>query len=340
MAIEGTNCRMEVRILSIDGGGYLGLATASFIRAIEKYYKIRFSEIFDFFCGTSTGGIIALALAAGASGEELVELYKTMGPRVFPRRAWPRWGLFGPRYGNKPLQEVLEAHFQGTTFDEVYNRGKKVLVTAFNVSTGQPRLFKTNHSPDLKRDGQLKLVDVAMATSAAPTYFPLVPVFNPHDGAEEVYCDGGVVANHPALLGFTEALSYLSIKPKNIRLLSLSTPRENLAEGTRSRKLSRGLMGWRKALPSIFIDAPSMIAHGVLERIVKSYDDPKPVYVRIALENKEGLALDRVDAEATNTLQQIGSTKAAEIAVRKQIEPIIMKEPKNGRHPETVRTIP
>lgn len=79
-----------------------------------------------------------------------------------------------------------------------------------------------------------------------------------------------------------------------------------------------------------------MIAHGVLERIVRGYDEPKPVYVRIALENQEGLALDRADTDATNALQQIGSTKAADISVRKQIEPVIFKETTSGRHPEAV----
>lgn len=165
---------MEARVLSIDGGGYLGLATASFIRAIEKYYDLRFSEIFDLFCGTSTGGIIALALAGGASGQEIVDLYKTMGPTVFRRRTLLGRAFLGPKYRSEPLRRVLEGHFQSTNLDDVRKRGKKLLITAFNISTGQPRLFKTNHSEDLKRDGELKLADVAMATSAAPTYFPLV----------------------------------------------------------------------------------------------------------------------------------------------------------------------
>ena len=141
-----------MHILSLDGGGYLGLATASFIRAIERYASIRFAEHFELFCGTSTGALIALALASGKTGDELVELYRAMGSRVFAKGLRPRYGLLGPKYRNTHLRQVLEEQFGAATLGDALKRGKKVLVTAFNISTGKPRIFKTDHAKYLKRD--------------------------------------------------------------------------------------------------------------------------------------------------------------------------------------------
>ena len=60
-----------MRILSIDGGGYLGLATAAFIDGVERHFKTTLHDEFELFCGTSTGAIIALAIASGMSGRVL-----------------------------------------------------------------------------------------------------------------------------------------------------------------------------------------------------------------------------------------------------------------------------
>ncbi len=72
-----------MRILSLDGGGYLGLATAAFLKEAERHFRISCHERFDLFCGTSTGAIIALALASGMTAEAIEVLYKDFGPKVF-----------------------------------------------------------------------------------------------------------------------------------------------------------------------------------------------------------------------------------------------------------------
>jgi len=50
------------RILSIDGGGIKGLYSLSILAVFEEHYKVKFHDYFDLICGTSTGGLIALAL--------------------------------------------------------------------------------------------------------------------------------------------------------------------------------------------------------------------------------------------------------------------------------------
>src|SRR5690348_9902719 len=83
-AVSGASRRL--RAICLDGGGYLGLATASFLAELERHFSVRLSEQFDLFCGASTGGIIALALAQGKSAAEIVDLYRRLGHEVFRNR--------------------------------------------------------------------------------------------------------------------------------------------------------------------------------------------------------------------------------------------------------------
>src|SRR5688572_11042291 len=100
----------EVRALCLDGGGYLGLATASFLAEAERHFNRTASQSFDLFCGTSTGGLIALALAVGKTASEVVDFYQRLGTSVFGRYNWftrsMRFGrsLFFARYGNNGLR--------------------------------------------------------------------------------------------------------------------------------------------------------------------------------------------------------------------------------------------
>ena len=203
-----------VRILSVDGGGYLGLATASFLNAVEQRTGVRCADRFDLFCGTSTGAIIALALACGMSAEEVKDLYIGMGTKVFPpppihERVWPLLqvprSVFKALHDTEPLRRALTEAFGDRTLGDLRQAGRKVLVTAFNVTSGRPTIFKTDHSDGLKDHDRLLVRDVALASSAAPKYLPLVELTHPSTGAVERYCDGGLVSNSPALLAYAEA---------------------------------------------------------------------------------------------------------------------------------------
>lgn len=317
-----------MRVLSIDGGGYLGLATAAFIRDVEDHFGCRLHEQFDLFCGTSAGAILALALACGKSGAELVALYTALGASVFGRWGRVRQAILAlqsivmAKYKNAALRDALGDTFGMMTVGQLlrdYN--KMALVTAFCTSTGAPRVFKTDHSPNLSLHSEYRLIDIALASSAAPTYFPLVQITNPKTGVTETFCDGGVVANHPALLGYAEAISELGVAPSQVRLLSLSTPRTDLREPEPPRwRLRRGAWRWKNSLASILIDSNSSIAHEVMDRIASSYGTNGPRYERIHLGNKLRLPIDRADAMASRELMRIGSEAAANRNNRQRLE--------------------
>lgn len=320
----------------------MGLATAAFIKETERHFKTSFHESFDMFCGTSTGAIIALALASGMSGEEITEKYESLGKSVF-YNPFPGCHLlrsvrtlFFAKYSNKPLRSALLDTFGDMTLGDIRAKGKFALVTAFNVSSGKPRVFKTDHSPELTRDDKYLLRDVALASSAAPTYLPVVKLKSPLNGNEETYCDGGVFANHPALLGYAEALSHLNISRQNISVLSLSTPRADLAEWASTENiirryfLSRGLIFWRSKIFNVMIDSTSMVAHETLRRLL-AWNEIDPQYARLELSKPRGVEMDITTEKVTKTLKQIGAENAYDNHVRDTLAPFLFKkEATNG----------
>ncbi len=305
-----------MRILSLDGGGYLGLATAAFLHEMERHFNAKCSDRFEMFCGTSTGSIIALALASGKSASEVVELYKLLGAQVFPSSIsrlwkWPKiaWSLARSTYGNEELYRCLFELFGETTLGDLSARGKYVMVPAFCLTTGRPRVFKTDHAAGLTAHSKYRLVDIAMASSAAPIVLPLVNIPNPVSTAIETFCDGGVLANHPAMLGLIEALHTLKVDSGKIRLLSVSTPRKSLSsQAVHQKSLRRGLWGWGDDLAGTLIDSNSMISHETLRRLVKVIQG-EPVYERIELKNEHCLEMDDSSGKATQQLLTIGSTE-------------------------------
>src|SRR5258708_7100296 len=203
------------RLLAIDGGGIKGVFPASFLATLERATGKRVVDYFDLIAGTSTGGIIALGLGLGFSAEEILSFYKSDGPKIFDT-----FGLFASlrqsrrsKYDPDALQQALSRIFQGKRLGESLTR---LIIPAFDSNRGSVRVFKTAHQPRFEMDHAETAVDVAMATAAAPTYFPA------HDmnrGATLV--DGGVWANNPASLAAVESLAVLKWVPEDTRLLSI-----------------------------------------------------------------------------------------------------------------------
>ncbi len=331
---EGSPDSMSV--LCLDGGGYLGLATASFLAESERHFNARCADRFNLFCGTSTGGIIALALASGKPASEVVDLYKALGKQVFGNRypfarAWRAVrSLFVSRYGNVALRGALKDVFGDLRLGDLRARGRYIVVPAFSLTSGGPRVFKTNHCAELTAHDDYLVRDVALATSAAPTFFPIASIRSP-SGAMERFVDGGVYANNPTLLGFTEAVSYLGVPLDRIRLLSVSTPRLDRAEsvtvGWLERwRLRRGLLGYGSGLADLFVDSTMQMTHTAMTRILHHSSARIECYHRVTLPGRAGLALDVATDGATETLTTLGSNRASEASERNRLRPFFQHE--------------
>lgn len=228
------------RILALSGGGYRGLFTARILQLLEERSAEPLWKGFDLIAGTSIGGINALTIAAGIPAEKAVDFFIRQGPRVFKKMRWGKGGFFRPRYTNTGLREVLEEIFEGRTMADLKT---KVLIPSINYTKGAPQLFKTAHNPNFSMDANRTLVDVAMSTSAAPTYFPL------HRTSFGDMVDGGLVANHPGLFAAVEARKFLGILEKQMHMLHVGTM--STGPTTSGKELDFGIRQWLVPKPRL-----------------------------------------------------------------------------------------
>ena len=206
------------KILAIDGGGIRGLLPCLILAELEKRFLNGGSigRHFDMLVGTSSGGIIVLSLGLGKSAKEISQFYFERGSKIFPgsrKFPWRKWkSWFAPSYDLRDLKSELTNIFG----DELLkNIEQPVSVPSLEGFDGEPCIFKTPFHTDFERDGDQKIVDVALSTAAAPTYF------RAHDFYNNVFLDGGIWANNPSMIGVVDALSCFETNRTQIRLLSL-----------------------------------------------------------------------------------------------------------------------
>jgi uncharacterized protein len=276
-------------ILALDGGGVRGLFSAAVLARLEADHGVRVVDHFDLIVGTSTGGIIALGLGVGMAPAEIVELYVNGKDTIFPparRRLYRKPAAFlGAKYRPNGLAAAVTDAFGDKL---MCDSTVPLVVPSFDLGQRAVHLFKTPHNKRLVRDWRVRMADVAMATTAAPTYFPAFEL--PDDHVRLI--DGGVWANNPSTVGVTEAVSLMGQRLENIRLLNIGT---TTSTAVRSRRLDQGgLWHWIRSpnvvdvlLAGQSIGAFNQAQHLIGPRNAWRLDPPAP---------KELVQLDRADA--------------------------------------------
>jgi predicted acylesterase/phospholipase RssA len=212
-------------VLALSGGGYRGLYTVKVLARLEEFTGQPITEQFDLITGTSIGGIIALALAAGIRPKELVEIFLKKGDQIFPG---PKWnparilsktkGFFRPIYKKDGLERMLHDMFGELKMKDLSHA--YAMVPCTSLLDGKPKFFKTPHSGDLYMDREVPVIDAALATSAAPVYFPAHYIKE----TSGIYVDGGLVGNAPGIFGYIEAVTRLGAQSRDdVVLLSIGT---------------------------------------------------------------------------------------------------------------------
>jgi uncharacterized protein len=251
------------RILCLDGGGIRGVFSASVLATLERVTGRSCLRHFDLMVGTSTGGIIALALALGHSASEIRDFYVECGPKIFPSmgvmaKVCLLRQLVAPKRSRSVLREVLVGILGDKRLSDAECR---LVLPTYDSVAGRIYLLKTAHKGNFGLDIDALAVDCALATSAAPTYYSSSP-FPIHAGAS--YIDGGVWANCPVLVALVEALRFLEIPAENIDLLSIGTVGHPFSVSGSRR--TGGVLQWNSGLLEVLMrgQAESALAIGQL----------------------------------------------------------------------------
>lgn len=300
-------------ILSLSGGGYRGLFTATILEEMERRLPTgqRLADKFDLIAGTSAGSLLAAAIAKRVPATKLRETFETRGDDIFDAGLfrWKRWfvlgrlnlGIFGARYNSAGLQRVLadEALLGSATFNSLKHR---LLIPTVNLTKGGAQFFKTPHHADYKNDGAVSLVDACMASGAAPTFFPV------HRFNNSRYTDGGLVANSPVFVAYHEAVTKLGVDPRRVHIISVGTMNRSVTIDTRA-PLSMGLimasgwrfwMGWKARLLEVMLAAQEKLAIDMIQHVVPE----RILILDDSLDNDQAMVigLDKVSKAAKEAL--------------------------------------
>lgn len=249
----------EIWVLSLDGGGIRGLLGSMVLDNLSKKIGRSIPDAFDFFAGTSVGGLISLGLNVPDtldpsrpqySAEYIAKLLKDNGGIIFPKTA-PEFlptaisaiaksvqQAIGYLYNPMELEDLLRRNFENKMISESI---KPTLVTAVDITNAIPTFFasyKTEaHTGIPAKDWSFRPIqnipmwEAGRATSAATTYFPRKVAY--HNGTIKELIDGGITTNNPTLLALQEIRDLCKsftpyCKIKKINVVSIGTGKASI----------------------------------------------------------------------------------------------------------------
>jgi predicted acylesterase/phospholipase RssA len=308
-----------------------GVMTARILVELERLSGKPIAALFDVVAGTSTGGMIALALTKPGTGgmpaytaKDVLDTYVNKGRMIFPRAVWRPFGwkqvqtsrpivaqrvgalamparYSNARYSRAGLSALLFELLGATRLSEAM---ADVIVPSYDWKAGRAYVFRSRGA----RNGDLvdpTMAQVAMATTAAPTYFPAFRMRVPD--RELVLIDGGLVANNPASVAYYEALYHASMagqKDPDFLVLSIGTGQVPEKEPTYQELWSRSWLRMGMGMLGVMFDGSSEIVDELITEVVRPRH-PHSRYWRLNAELK-GIRLNMDDASAGQMQKLIG----------------------------------
>lgn len=245
----------DMRILSIDGGGIRGILPAAVLALCEDRFCHGRSagEFFDYIAGTSTGGIIALGLSIGLRAKDILAIYMEHGSEIFPPRRHYRnltlrkiqssWHFLRNLNRHKYEREALRRNLLETFGERLFGHAERRLVIPSFDEYNEVHLFKTPHHGDYQRDWKEKIIDVALSTSAAPTFF------STYRNGDRHFADGGVWANNPIMAALVDAMACYDVDRRDVWILSLGCIESDFAF-TEHQMTKGGIWHWKEIISS------------------------------------------------------------------------------------------
>jgi uncharacterized protein len=262
---------MPFTILALSGGGYLGLHEAVLLRELERALHRPIAESFDLICGSSIGAVAAMALAIGTPARDIEAGFLRHGESIFPGH---RWRAIRPLAYLSSIRYMFRSRYRseaiGETVDAIVGKNRtlsmaktRLAIPVINVSTGKLELIKTPHSTRNWYYADLLMSEIAIAATAAPTYFPLANL------RDQLYVDAGIFANSPGMFALHEASHYCKIPATDIHVLSLGT-NVAAARHTSRERCSLGALGWLKGgrLYTTMSSAQRELSNNILHHVL------------------------------------------------------------------------
>ncbi|MFP4697673.1 MAG: CBASS cGAMP-activated phospholipase [Eubacteriales bacterium] len=252
------NNKKVVKILTIDGGGIRGIIPSSILNTISKEINEKpLYKCFDLISGTSTGSLIAILLTTPTLQNyeqppirTILNLYENEGKKIFD----PNWrtirmfsNIFRAKYKPDSIREIIKYYIGNNTLQDTLTN---LIIPAFDMQSMEPFFFKNRPSyRNSNKDVNFYLKDVALAATAAPTYFP--PAFIKSINGNNEYCfvDGGLFANNPSLCAYIEARKLFPNADKYI-FISLGTGKVKRSYSCKDAR-NWGLWGWMSPFKQI-----------------------------------------------------------------------------------------
>ena len=177
------------RVLALDGGGVRGAITVAFLERIEALLSqhhgrpVRLGDYFHLVGGTSTGSIIAGALALGYTAAQVKDIYLRLAPLAFVKKR-TSIPVFQAKFDVRGLRGEIEKIVGDMELqDERLITG--LCVVTKRIDTGSPWILANNPAAPYWNDGPgydgnkyYRLANLVRASTAAPHYFDpeLIPI--------------------------------------------------------------------------------------------------------------------------------------------------------------------
>jgi predicted acylesterase/phospholipase RssA len=296
--------RRPLRILAIDGGGIRGILPAMVLSDLERRTNRPIIDLFDLIVGTSTGGLVALALACPTAegkprhtARDIVRLYEVEGKRVFSRSVWHKIRSVGAlaegKYPSAGIEGVLQDYFGESRLKDAL---ADVVVPAYEIERRMPFFFKTANARQ-KSYYDYPMKSVIRAATAAPTYFE--PMQVQIDGPNDYYAlvDGALFAYNPGMCAYVEALNRY---PDHDSVIMVS-----LGTGKLTRRLPYdevkdwGAARWAQPAFALMCDGICDVVDHQLQQLLPDTEDGQRQYYRFQARLDVGND-DMDDASNTN----------------------------------------
>lgn len=261
------------RILALSGGGVRGVVEIAFLEAVERVYRkrhgsdARLCEIFDLVGGSSTGALIAAAVALGKPMPEIADFYLTRAVEFFGKRRRFGFGMV-PVFDTDQLEREIIRDVGNVTLGGPELQTLLAIVTK-RVDTGSPWIVSNlpdapffDDSEDGTRLGNrhYPLARLLRASSAAPTFFRQETLEILPGEAPGVFIDGGISPhNDPGLALFMLArmnafgLNW-PIGADNMFILTIGTGRHRVRMRPEKAAKTRPLPLALKSVAGLVID--------------------------------------------------------------------------------------